>query len=232
MQANKIYIIQFHRPYLQVKMSYERLYDSALLDELHNHFPELLYAPERFREVSDVLAYVQEQTRRRFDLFTRGRRQFLERDRAAQNRRSEVSLLVETNRVPAGGARTAELLQALNLMGSLFQGPTVPLQNVMTFPGEASATSFLDPVTVRPTAVQIASATAIEIIDAEGEICSICQDHLPAGSHALTLVACDHRFHSDCINTWFTSHVQCPVCRHDIREPTASPEPNPGAAAP
>jgi hypothetical protein len=209
------------------------MYDSALLDDLHNYFPELLYAPERFRSVPDVLAYVQEETRRRFDLFSRGRREFIERDRAAQNRRAEVSLLFETNRIPVTAAPTSELLNAINLMSGLFHGPTIPVQNTMVFPGQTgSGASFLDPVTVRPTAAQIASGTAIEIVDTEDEICSICQDHLPPGSQALGLVACDHRFHSECITTWFTSHVQCPVCRHDIREPIASPEPNPAAGAP
>ena len=36
-------------------MSYSRFYDSALLDDLHNYFPDLLYIPERFRSVGEVL---------------------------------------------------------------------------------------------------------------------------------------------------------------------------------
>jgi hypothetical protein len=214
-------------------MSYTRLYDSALLDDIHNYFPELLYAPERFRTITEVLGYVQEQTRRRFDLFSRGRREFLNTRQPTPIHTPEVSMLFETNMgVPTNSA--AELLNAINLMTGIFHGPSVPVQNTMggNPAGFAAAQSFLNPVIVRPTAEQIASGTAIEIIDSDEEICAVCQDSLTAGTQALNLVACDHRFHSECIRTWFARNVVCPVCRHDIRVPTASPGPNPVAGAP
>jgi hypothetical protein len=56
-------------------------------------------------------------------------------------------------------------------------------------------------------------------VDAEDDICAICQDPMEPGSNACSLNACDHRFHPGCINTWFQRDVHCPVCRHDIREP-------------
>lgn len=208
-------------------MSYTRLYDSALLDDIHNYFPELLYAPERFRTISDVLGYVQEQTRRRFDLFSRGRREFLTARPAANPNRREVSMLFETHLPPTNTA--ADLLTAINFMSGMFPSPLVPMPQTMA---PATVGSFLDPVVVRPTAEQIASGTAVEIVDSDEELCAVCQDTLAAGSQALNLVACDHRFHSECIRTWFTTNVVCPVCRHDIRVPTASPEPNPEAGAP
>jgi len=207
-------------------MSYHRHYDSALLDDIHNYFPELLYAPERFRSVADVLAYVQVQTRRRFDLFSRGRSEFLERDARTRiistppRRGSEIAMLFERhtqenmNPIPVDtGAVANDFLQALNLMNGLFQAPVAPRQHTMNNP------TFMDPVVVRPTAEQIESGTAIEIVDSEEEMCAICQDNLPAGSQALNLIACDHRFHSGCIRTWLSAHVICPVCRHDIRDP-------------
>ena len=203
-------------------MSYTRLYDSPLLDDIHNYFPELLYAPERFRTVSEVLVYVQEQTRNRFDLFSRGRREFLNTIRRTPHV-PEVSMLFETNRIPTNTA--AEFLSAINLINGIFH---TPAQHTMNMGGAA----FLNPVIVRPTAEQIASGTALEIIDSDEEMCPICQDHLPAGTQALSLIACDHRFHSECIRTWFTTNVVCPVCRHDIRVPTASPAPNPAAEVP
>lgn len=214
-------------------MSYTRLYDSALLDDIHNYFPELLYTPERFRTITDVLGYVQEQTRRRFDLFSRGRREFLESNPHHANRGPSVSMLFETSRAPAANS-PSEFLTAINLMSSLLHGPA--RQQTM-FPNSlgvrgVAAESFMDPVIVHPTVEQIESGTAIEIIDSTGEMCAVCQDHLVLGTQALNLVACDHRFHSDCILTWFSTNVVCPVCRHDIREPTASPLPNPEVAAP
>ena len=200
-------------------MSYSRFYDSALLDDLHNYFPDLLYIPERFRSVGEVLTYVQTQTRNRFDLFTRGRREHLNRENTRIERENTrivtnalqtpaISMLFESSRaaMPAESVAT-DLLNALNGM----LGVRAPTQHVMP-PG------FLEPVVVRPTAAQIESATAIEIVDAEEEMCAVCQDRMPAGSPALNLNACDHRFHDGCIRTWFENNVACPVCRHDIRE--------------
>ena len=197
------------------------MYDSALLDDLHNYFPDLLYAPEQFRSVADVLRYIQLRTRERFDLFSRGRREY-ERTRIVRTPPLRaavspgISMLFEARneRVNREANVAAEFLNAINLMGGIFN-PTVPVQNVMP-------PDFLDPVTVRPTAEQIQSATALEIIDAEDALCAICQDEMPAGSQALNLNACDHRFHEPCIRTWFTTNVACPVCRHDIREPSPS----------
>jgi len=206
-----------------VKMSYHRLYDSALLDDLHNYFPDLLYVPERFEDVAQVLGYVQQQVRQRFDLFSRGRREHLERERtriiSTPPLRAAVapnlSMLFEASRNANATQEfnvAADFLNAINSMGGLFQAPVVPRQHAM-------APGFLEPVVVRPTAEQIQSGTAIEIIDSEDEICAICQDQLPAGTQALSIDACGHRFHSPCINTWFSANVACPVCRHDIREP-------------
>lgn len=207
-------------------MSYHRHYDSPLLDELHNYFPQILYAPERFRSMPDVLAYVQDQVRQRFDLFTRGRREFLERERQTRIistpplRPTGVSMLFESNRtIPVDNdlGVANEFLHAINLMGGLFTTPRHPVQQTMGVPPPG----FMDPVVVRPTAEQIESATAIEIIDSEEEMCPICQDQMAAGAEALSINACDHRFHSGCIRTWFTGNVVCPVCRHDIRDPPA-----------
>jgi hypothetical protein len=79
-------------------------------------------------------------------------------------------------------------------------------------------------VIVRPTLAQIDANTTIEIVDAEEDICAICQDGMAVGSEARNLDACDHRFHVGCIDTWFQGNVHCPVCRHDVREPAATEE--------
>lgn len=50
-------------------------------------------------------------------------------------------------------------------------------------------------------------------------ICSICQDSYDTQSECRILNACQHRFHRQCIDVWFQSHITCPVCRHDIRTP-------------
>lgn len=50
-------------------------YHIQLLRDLHDHFPELLYRPERFRSVSDVLQYVIRVANQ--SPYRRGRQQFM-----------------------------------------------------------------------------------------------------------------------------------------------------------
>lgn len=59
--------------------NYETLYGVGLLDDLHNYFPALLYDSSSFVSTRDVMAYVQRQTRARFDLFSYGQREYLSR---------------------------------------------------------------------------------------------------------------------------------------------------------
>ena len=78
--------------------------------------------------------------------------------------------------------------------------------------------NIAEPVIVRPTAEHIDMGTSIEIIITEDVSCAICQDVIQPGSEARVIRACDHRFHIGCIDTWFLRSVNCPTCRHDVRE--------------
>lgn len=55
--------------------SYTSIFGVSLLDDLHNYFPDILYSHQRFNSVQDLLQYIQEQTRTRFNLLEVGRRQ-------------------------------------------------------------------------------------------------------------------------------------------------------------
>jgi hypothetical protein len=55
------------------RMPYVRQYDNRMLDDIHNYFPAILYDPESFRTVGDLLGYVQRQTRQHYDLFSSAR---------------------------------------------------------------------------------------------------------------------------------------------------------------
>lgn len=76
--------------------------------------------------------------------------------------------------------------------------------------------AFLD-VTVAPTAAQIDRASTLRAADeiSAETTCSICQEHGTAG--VWRVLYCGHSYHQNCIDTWFTSHVQCPICRADVR---------------
>ena len=52
---------------------YQVVYGNQLVDDLHNLFPDLIYNPTRFTNVQDVLQYIQNCIRNRFDLFSVGR---------------------------------------------------------------------------------------------------------------------------------------------------------------
>jgi hypothetical protein len=56
--------------------NHETLYGVGLLDDLHNYFPALLYDSSSFESVQDVLGYIHQQTRNRFDLFSYGLREY------------------------------------------------------------------------------------------------------------------------------------------------------------
>ena len=46
--------------------------------------------------------------------------------------------------------------------------------------------------------------------------CTICHDDF-AVIDTVRILSCNHYFHKDCIDSWFTTHVSCPICRNDIR---------------
>ena len=56
--------------------TYDELYGVGLLDDIHNFFPAILYQPQRFRTVQDLLLYISRQTQRQFNLFDMGLRQY------------------------------------------------------------------------------------------------------------------------------------------------------------
>jgi hypothetical protein len=173
-------------------------------DDISTYLPDLLYNPNRFTTVQEVLRYVQRQARYHMNRFDRARTMHVRR----------------RTRSPTPTPAHAEehdgnaLLRAM--MGGLFN--TTP----MTFiSAELSGEPFseLSSVIVRPTQAQIDAASELIVAsEAEGN-CAICQEALQATTSPIRRIRhCNHCFHRNCIDVWFTSHVQCPVCRHDIRE--------------
>ena len=81
----------------------------------------------------------------------------------------------------------------------------------LNFPGGA----FDDPVPVFPTADQITNELIPLAPSSSPSVCSICQDSI--SSDGCQLRGCAHTYHTNCIRTWFSASVRCPVCRRDIR---------------
>ena len=200
---------------------YESVYGVGLIDDLHNYFPDLLYNPGL---VSPVLSYLRQQTRDRFDLFSRGERQwraangpapvpgFAARARSASFRTMAATPLVTPihSTLPATSNTTTDLLTTRILL------------NLMTL---SPSDTFLQPVTIRPTAEQISMNTLVgHVASDEIVTCAICQDTLSPEQEGRKLLGCSHWFHRTCIDTWFTRNVHCPNCRQDVRELPGAPD--------
>ena len=97
------------------------------------------------------------------------------------------------------------------------------LSLALSAPTENWLASFFDTVPVRPTLLEIESAS--EILQEEDilqdVICTICQEHnqspITTPVTWRRLRGCRHVFHRGCIDRWFSRNSHCPVCRADIR---------------
>lgn len=208
------------------------LYQVGLFNDIHTYFPAMLYEPERFGSVHELLNYIRRQIRVHSDPYIRGVDGYAASQQAPQTppppRRQvpappglhraptmPVSMVFE-QRIPASRAtNTMDILTSDMIRGLL--GTTL-LGAMNDFGGVPPPQQTMEPVVVRPTPAQISAASTISIVEADDNICAICQDTIAAGTEARTLHVCDHSFHTLCIDTWFSRHVNCPVCRHDIRE--------------
>ena len=47
--------------------------------------------------------------------------------------------------------------------------------------------------------------------------CSICLDSIRVGD-TIMILPCYHNFHKHCVKEWLTTHMNCPLCRHNITE--------------
>ncbi len=87
----------------------------------------------------------------------------------------------------------------------------------LTQPGANIAQQLFQDVPVVPTPAQVrAGSTELIYADIPRDTqCSICRDD--EGDSNWRRLHCNHYFHRDCIDHWFETHVNCPVCRADIR---------------
>lgn len=47
------------------------------------------------------------------------------------------------------------------------------------------------------------------------EECAICLEEFLAGENCQALPECNHLFHSECIDVWFSKKFTCPICRRN-----------------
>ncbi|KAJ1687564.1 hypothetical protein LUZ63_018954 [Rhynchospora breviuscula] len=48
--------------------------------------------------------------------------------------------------------------------------------------------------------------------------CAVCITEFVDGQIGRLLPACGHKFHRECVDTWFMKHSTCPICRMIVKE--------------
>jgi hypothetical protein len=217
----------------------QHLYSIPLLRDLHDHFPDLLYRPERFRSVSDVLQYVIRVANQ--SPYRRGRQQFMSSFEEIPIRSPSFMPFPAPTMPSAPAAPAAPVAPAPPSAGStssvlshmvfdIFSDTNVPssmdpqliqflgslgsvFQNMEAPIGASSASSGA----VGLTADIITRSTHLETAQqTQEDQCAICQDHMTEGQSLRTILHCHHVFHQTCIDVWFQTHATCPTCRHRL----------------
>lgn len=80
---------------------------------------------------------------------------------------------------------------------------------------------LLTDVVVIPTHAQVEEGSEIvHLEDVPDEVaCAVCQER--GSDTTWRHLYCEHYFHRDCVDRWFSRNVHCPVCRADIRTPNS-----------
>lgn len=217
-------------------------YNIPIFDDLHNYFPDLLYAPlERFGSARDILMYIREQVRLRGDRYSAGQRQMQQyytvpvapppyfnvtppvahTPPVAQTPlqptiRRQVPLTARTTTARATAAPTNDYDFVESLL-NIFAQPTATIGIFGT-----TLADTLSPVQVSPSNAQIEAATTEFVATAAhtDQQCTICFEYFAANNNLRKINHCQHTFHKQCIDRWFQTNVHCPNCRHDIRDTT------------
>jgi hypothetical protein len=254
-------------------------YSISLLNDLHHHFPDLLYRPTRFRNVGDVLNYVVGVAQQ--NPYEAARREYERRMPSIWSGQSgptgthatAVPVAAAVPAAPTTSSQSSSYVSPLQnemMIGSSYgrrfrsivEPPLDPIMSFIselvggssvgiselsggssigigssssvgirapssvgigstyTYYGIPNLQSFLnDRVHIFPSPEQIEAGTILTTaLQTQDDNCSICQDPIEQDQSMRMIRHCSHRFHQDCIDTWFEQHVSCPTCRHDIRE--------------
>lgn len=221
---------------------YRNFYGIQLLDDLHNYFPALLYAPENFVSVRDVLGYIRTRAGQEMNLFSMGQRDY-NNTRVRTNAHVRINNRLRPNVQPTQATytysttnRTAPIPNQSSRFDFGDHSPNalrIPvtsavdgteqsvnmLASLFTLFAGDNVLDSLEPVVVRPSAAQLAANTEVYIAGENRCNCSVCLEMPAIGAEMRKINACGHTFHRRCIDIWFQRNVHCPVCRHDVREP-------------
>jgi len=224
--------------------NYQRVYEVGLLDDIHNYFPALLYSPQSFNTVPDVLQYVQQRVQQRFNLFDYGRRQYMHRTghpvtptRMPNVNRTYMNPTQNTYETTINTMR-AEMPQVPIVTSPILNtsvrntGTLLPLLQSLSpriirtnrNSPWTNISALYEDVIIHATQEMINEASQEQTLEVDlDDSCAICQDRMRQGELVRRLTGCQHEFHRSCIDNWLLNEsVICPTCRHDIRQPPRS----------
>ena len=212
--------------------NYQRVYEVGLLDDIHNYFPALLYQPQNFVSVSDVLLYVQQKTQQRFNLFDYGRRRYMQQQATniprtpSSIRRNYVDvqntyetamndMRVDFQTVPIPIVTSPILQTPVRPPSAALQSAVLPLLRSLNAPARVIRTNrggneawanlgaLYQDVVVHATQELINDASQERMLETDiDDDCAICQDHMRQGELVRVLTVCQHQFHRACIDNW------------------------------
>ncbi|PKA62232.1 RING-H2 finger protein ATL2 [Apostasia shenzhenica] len=78
----------------------------------------------------------------------------------------------------------------------------------------SAACRSLDPAVLQSLPVLLFCSGAGD--DEEQGECTVCLNYFEEGEKIRSLPRCGHRFHAECIDMWFYSHSNCPLCRATV----------------
>lgn len=113
-------------------------YSISLLNDLHHHFPDLLYQPQRFRNVADVLNYI----------IQVANQNPYERERQAYEQRREPTVpsasSSSSSSAPSSSSSSSRQSSTLNNSDALYRiihGASLPVENEILFTASAPSRS-------------------------------------------------------------------------------------------
>lgn len=71
----------------------------------------------------------------------------------------------------------------------------------------------------RPTSLEdITNNTTLSVVmeDDNEETCAICKNYFAKNDITRQINICSHKFHCECIEKWFTTNNNCPICRSNL----------------
>lgn len=199
--------------------NYERHYNIPLIDDIHNYFPEILYGNiNQFQTTQDLIQYIRNQVRNRYDLFSNAQNTYLTAPLPPTPTPHPPPLPP-----PQPQREYAQFTFHMNdMMNSDEYDMVFPLTSLLNIFNTANTNinQPLEPVIVRPSVQEIhdSTSTSTSIPTNANDICTICQHPFTLGVTLRKINHCQHVFHDICISPWFEEHVRCPICRHDIRD--------------